>query len=125
MSRPRVSVTSSGPIWSAKHHAPTVRRPMRGRARRTRMAPTTESRLGVISTQAGLTALAWASVGEASTAPTGPLMASLCAAAGTVSSSGAASAQVGALEGPGEPVDQELDCLGGGAPARQQMVGVK
>jgi hypothetical protein len=31
---------------------------MRGRARRTRMAPTTDSRLGVISTQAGLTALA-------------------------------------------------------------------
>ena len=88
MSRPRVSVTRSGPMWSAKHQAPTVRRPMRGRARRTRMAPTTDSRLGMISTQAGLTALAWVSVGEASTVPTGPLMAPLCAAAGTVSSDG-------------------------------------
>jgi hypothetical protein len=50
------------------------------------MAPTTDSRLGVISTQAGLTALGWASVGGASTVPTGPLMASLCAAAQTLSS---------------------------------------
>ena len=95
MSRPWVSVTSSGPMWSAKHQAPTVRRPMRGRARRTRMAPTTDSRLGVISTHAGLTALARASVGGASTVPTGPLMAQLCPAAGMVSSASASATALG------------------------------
>jgi hypothetical protein len=86
MSRPRVSVTSSGPMWSAKHQAPTVRRPMRGRARRTRMAPTTDSRLGVISTQAGLAALTCASVGGASTVLIGPLMSPLSVVLGIVSS---------------------------------------
>src|SRR5215217_541139 len=86
MSRPRVSVTSSWSIWSAKHQAPTVRRPMRGRARRTRMAPTTDSRLGVISTQAGRTALACASDGGASTVLTGPLTKPLCVAPGALSS---------------------------------------
>ena len=62
-------------MWSAKHHAPTVRRSRRGSARRTGIAPTVASRLGVISTHADLTAPARDSAGGASTVLTGPLIA--------------------------------------------------
>src|SRR5215218_336534 len=74
MSRPEVSVTGAGPMWSAKHQGPTVRRSRRGRARRTGIRPTSAIRLAVISTQAGATALARGSAGGASTVATGPLM---------------------------------------------------
>ena len=37
-------------MWSTKHHAPTVRRARWGKALRTRCRPTSDSRLGVIST---------------------------------------------------------------------------
>jgi hypothetical protein len=64
-------------MWSAKHQAPTVRRSRRGRARRTGIPPTSATRLGVISTQAGATELALDSAGGASAVPTGPLMSPL------------------------------------------------
>ena len=52
MSRPLFSVTSAGPMWSAKHQAPTVRRPRRGSARLTVKRPTWLSLLSPISMQA-------------------------------------------------------------------------
>ena len=61
-------------MWSAKHHGPTVRRRRRGSARRTRIAPTVDSRLSPISTQAAPAGPAAAFAGGASTAATGPLM---------------------------------------------------
>jgi hypothetical protein len=42
--------TGTGPKWSAKHQAPTVRRARRGSARRTGTPPTSAARLGVSST---------------------------------------------------------------------------
>ena len=39
-SSPAVSVTSAGPMWSAKHQAPTVRRGRVGSTRRTLSPPT-------------------------------------------------------------------------------------
>jgi hypothetical protein len=77
MSRPAVSVTGAGPMWSAKHQGPTVRRSRRGSARRTGIRPTSASRLVVISTQGGATVPGPASAGGASAVPTGPLMTSL------------------------------------------------
>ena len=45
-----VGVDVAGPMWSTKHHAPTVRRSRRGSARRTFRSPTTASWLSVTST---------------------------------------------------------------------------
>lgn len=44
----------SGPMWSAKHQAPTIRRPLRERARRTRIFFTGSSRLSDTSTHGAL-----------------------------------------------------------------------
>src|SRR4051794_28248523 len=73
-SSPLFSVTSAGPMWSAKHQAPMVRRPLRGSARRTRNRPTSASRLSVTSMQGALGWLPSAVPGGASTVPTGPLI---------------------------------------------------
>src|SRR5579875_958057 len=75
MPSPCSAVTVPGPRWSAKHHAPTVRRPRCGRARRTGKAPTVASRDARIST----TAPGGGPEGigrSTSSAPTGPLIAS-------------------------------------------------
>ena len=64
----------AGPKWSAKHHAPTVRRVRRGSARRTATPPTSASRLGVTSTSGSSGWPQSASPGRASSAATGPLM---------------------------------------------------
>src|SRR3546814_2795362 len=82
---PRASGTTAGPMWSAKHQAPTVRRVRRGSARRTRISPTIASRLSVSSTSGG-SALSRSLTGSTSRSLTGPLIGSclLASAAGQV-----------------------------------------
>ena len=68
------ALTSAGPMWSTKHHGPTVHRPRRGSARRTLMVPTRLSRLWVISSTHAWGAARCASAGT-SVLVTGPLIA--------------------------------------------------
>src|SRR5580658_8024082 len=75
MSTPSRSVTESGPMRSAKHHAPTVRRACWGRTRRTGIEPTTVRR-PTTSSVVGPAADPGTPVPPRSAAVTGPLMAS-------------------------------------------------
>ena len=59
-------------MWSTKHQAPTVRRGRWGRARRTLNAPTSASRLAVISSSGAAGGAGSPSTG-ASLVVTGPL----------------------------------------------------
>src|SRR5680860_663107 len=59
-------------MWSAKHHAPTVRWARRGSARRTVRSPTRLLRLSNSSTVFG-PAAPWPSTGDASASLIGPL----------------------------------------------------
>lgn len=74
MSDGDLALTSAGPMWSTKHHDPTVRRPRLGSARLTRNAPTSASRLSVSST--GPASGSLASTAATSSTETGPLIAS-------------------------------------------------
>ena len=73
---PVVPSTPAGPMWSAKHQAPTVRRRRRGRARRTVNRPTGASRSSVTSTFGPSGPVAVSEMG-ASRLPTGPLTGSV------------------------------------------------
>src|SRR5687767_5458543 len=74
MSIPPSGPTASGPKWSTKHQAPTVRRRAFGRARRTVIVPTWDSRASTTSTAGGVVALPGLRTGGVSCASTGPLM---------------------------------------------------
>ena|SRR5690349_21067242 len=63
-----------GPMWSAKHQAPTVLRPRRGNARRTVWPSTRASRLGEISRVSSRGATPHSALAAASSTATGPLI---------------------------------------------------
>ena len=75
LSRPLSGPTASGPKWSTKHQAPTVRRRAFGSDRRTVMPPTLDSRASTTSAARGSTVAACTERGGASRGVTGPLMA--------------------------------------------------
>src|SRR5437870_4944160 len=69
------AVTDAGPMWSAKHHAPTVRWARLGSARRTWRAPTCASRLSSTSMAppGAVSRSSAGPMGGASSLVTGPL----------------------------------------------------
>ena len=73
MSAPCSSLTGTGPMWSAKHQAPTVRRGRRGSTRRTGSSPTNVWRPGSSDTWRAA-GLAGSGDAAASSVVTGPLM---------------------------------------------------
>ncbi len=73
VAREMVRVTRPGPMWSMKHHAPTVRRDRRGSTRWTRKDPTCASRPSKISSSQR-SACSNRGSGSTSAVETGPLI---------------------------------------------------
>jgi hypothetical protein len=69
------SRTGTGPTWSAKHQAPTVRRGRCGSTRRTGSEPTRVTRPGSSDTTDPVAGAGAASAAGVSSVATGPLMA--------------------------------------------------
>ncbi len=65
--------TGTGPMWSAKHQAPTVRRGRCGSTRRTGSEPTCVTRPGAISTTGPVAAASPSGDAGVSSTVTGPL----------------------------------------------------